>query len=137
MASGSLKVYSPLTLGDRRWKSLEAEVPLRAAEPPSSPESPPFFFLLIYIYFILFIWLLQVAAGRLLGCSIYMGSSSLTRDRTQVPCIGSAESYPLCHQGSPFWIPFLIPSSCCLWICVSFSFAVLRAGSPVIPVPLA
>ena len=29
------------------------------------------------------------------------GSSSPTRDRTQVPCIGSAESYQLDHQGSP------------------------------------
>ena len=32
---------------------------------------------------------------------MYVGSSSLTRDRTQAPCIGSMESYPLCHQGSP------------------------------------
>ena len=29
-------------------------------------------------------------------------SSSLTRDRSRAPCIGSAESYPLDHQGSPF-----------------------------------
>ena len=37
-----------------------------------------------------------------------MGSSSLTRDRTQTPRIGSAESYVLDNQGSPsaltFWI---------------------------------
>ena len=31
----------------------------------------------------------------------HVGSSSLTRDRTQAPSIGSAESYPLDHQGSP------------------------------------
>lgn len=29
-----------------------------------------------------------------------MGSSSLTRDRTQAPCVGSMESYPLDCQGS-------------------------------------
>ena len=27
--------------------------------------------------------------------------SSLTRDRTQAPCSGSVESYPLDHKGSP------------------------------------
>ena len=31
----------------------------------------------------------------------HAGSSSLTRVRTRVPCIGSVESYPLDHQGSP------------------------------------
>ena len=30
-----------------------------------------------------------------------MGSSSLTRDGTQAPCIGNTESWPLDHQGSP------------------------------------
>ena len=33
-------------------------------------------------------------------CVMHVGSSSLTRDRTQAPCIGSMESYPLSHQGS-------------------------------------
>ena len=49
-----------------------------------------------------------VAAGGLLSCSMqtlscsmHVGPSSLTRDRTQAPCIGSMEPYPLCHQGSP------------------------------------
>ena len=32
---------------------------------------------------------------------MHAGSSSLTRNRTQAPCIGSMESYPLDHQGSP------------------------------------
>ena len=36
-----------------------------------------------------------------LSCGMHVGSSSLTRDQTQAPCIGSAESYPLDHQGSP------------------------------------
>ena len=37
---------------------------------------------------------------------MHVGSSSLTRDRTQVPCIGSVESYPLRHQGSSLSIIF-------------------------------
>ena len=44
-------------------------------------------------------WDLLVAACGLLvaACRI----CSLTRDRTRDPCIGSTESYPLDHQGSP------------------------------------
>ena len=42
-----------------------------------------------------------VAAHGLLSCGMHVGSSSLTRDRTLAPCIGSVESYPLDHQGSP------------------------------------
>ena len=38
---------------------------------------------------------------RTLSCGMHAGSSSLTRDPTQAPCIGSEESYPLDHQGSP------------------------------------
>ena len=34
----------------------------------------------------------------------HMRSSSLTRDRTQTPCIGSTASEPLYHQWSPFCI---------------------------------
>ena len=42
-----------------------------------------------------------------LDCSVQglylwlVGSSSLTRNQTQAPCIGRAESQPLGHQGSP------------------------------------
>ena len=64
-----------------------------------------------------------VAAGVLLSCGTWtlscgthVGSSSLTRDQTWSPCIGSAESYPLRHQGSPddifkkFWgSPWCLP----------------------------
>ena len=35
------------------------------------------------------------------SCGMHTGSSSLTRDRTRAPCIGSAESHPLDPQGSP------------------------------------
>ena len=31
----------------------------------------------------------------------HVGSSSQTRDQTQAPCVGSPESQPLDHQGSP------------------------------------
>ena len=31
----------------------------------------------------------------------HVGSSSLTRGQTLAPCSGSAESYPLDHEGSP------------------------------------
>ena len=43
---------------------------------------------------------LVVACG-LLSSGMHAGSSSPTRDWTQAICIGSAESYPLDHQGSP------------------------------------
>ena len=36
-----------------------------------------------------------------LSCGMHDGYSSPTRDRTWAPCIGSMESYPLDHQGSP------------------------------------
>ena len=67
------------------------------------------FFVFCFVIY-LFIWLcwVLVAAGgllssgmRTLSCSMRVGSSSLTRDWTQAPCIGSAESYPLRHQGGP------------------------------------
>ena len=38
---------------------------------------------------------------RALTCGMYAGSSSPTRNRTRASCIGSTESYPLDHQGSP------------------------------------
>ena len=69
---------------------------------------------LIFIY--LFIWLCQVsvAAHRIYfscsmwspqlwhtGCQLWhVGSSSLTRDGTRAPCIGSVKSQLLDHQGS-------------------------------------
>ena len=52
-----------------------------------------------FIYlFIGFRWVLVAAGGLLscgmqtLSCSMHVGSSSLTRDRTRAPCIGSTES---------------------------------------------
>ena len=36
-----------------------------------------------------------------LSCGMHAGSSSPTRGQTRAPCIGSVESYPLDHQGSP------------------------------------
>ena len=43
-----------------------------------------------------------------LSCNMHAGSSSPTRDRTQAPCIGNAEFYPLGHEGSPFMEMFLV-----------------------------
>ena len=49
------------------------------------------------------------AACGIFSCDMHAGSSSPTRDWTWAPCIGSVESYPLDHQGSPspslFWRP--------------------------------
>ena len=36
-----------------------------------------------------------------LSCVMHAGSSSPSRDGTRAPCIGSGESYPLDHHGSP------------------------------------
>ena len=50
-------------------------------------------------------WLqLQHANSRLQ----HVRSSSPTRDRTQVPCIGSSESQPSDHQGSPDFVLFQV-----------------------------
>ena len=57
--------------------------------------------LYLFIYLFIFIWLCQVlVVGRgllscgtqTLSCDMHVGSSSLTRDRTRAPCIGSTES---------------------------------------------
>ena len=54
------------------------------------------------IYLFIYLVVPGLSCGmRTLSCGMHVGSSSLTRDRTWAPCIGSAESYPLHHQGSP------------------------------------
>ena len=63
---------------------------------------------LFYVFMYLFIWLRRVLVAarglfvfacrifsygvRALSCSRHVGSSSLTRHRTQAPCIGNVES---------------------------------------------
>ena len=55
----------------------------------------------IFIYLFIYLAALGLSCGmRSLSCSMRAESSSPTRDRTLVPCIGSMESYPLDHQGS-------------------------------------
>ena len=69
--------------------------------------SPSFFFffkdfsLVFKLFIYLFIWLCQILVAtcgilscdmQTLSCSMHVGSSSLTRDWTQAPCIGSTES---------------------------------------------
>ena len=65
----------------------------------------------------LFIWLrgvlveeggLRSCGMQTLSCGMRVESSSLTRDQTLAPCIGSVESYQLRHQGSPSSPLFLI-----------------------------
>ena len=41
---------------------------------------------------------------RTLSCGMHEGSRSLSREQTWAPCIGSVESYPLDHKGSPYSI---------------------------------
>ena len=55
---------------------------------------------------------------------MHVGSSSPTRARTQAPCIGSAESYPLDDQGSPDRFCFLFLFFSCFFFLKNF-----RAGS--------
>ena len=52
--------------------------------------------------------LIVVVAFRVLSYSM-LGSSSLTRDGTQAPCVGIMKSWTLDHQGSPshFFLFFL------------------------------
>ena len=71
-----------------------------------------FAFLKIFILFIHYLFRLRqvlvatlgifVAACGLLSCSMHVGSNSPTGVQTQAPCIRSAESYPLDHQGRPW-----------------------------------
>ena len=77
-----------------------------------------------------------VGACGLLSCGMRAGFSSPTRARTWAPCIGSAESYPLDHQGSPchffFFIYiylFIYLFIIYLWLC--WVFVSVRGLSPV------
>ena len=80
-----------------------------------------FFFLRnfdLYLFIIyLFIYLFNVL-GRAL-CSMW-DLSSLSRGWTCAPCIGSMDSWPLDHQGSP-WDPLVFS------VCVAVLHAVFRA----------
>ena len=63
---------------------------------------------------------LLVAVCGLLSCGMHAGSSSLIRDWTQAPCIGSVESYPVDHQGSPQHIVLFL--FCFIFVFVFFEF---------------
>ena len=68
------------------------------------PQDLCFFFFNIYLF---------GSSGSQLWCENFqlqhVGSSSLTRDQIWIPCLGTVESQPLDHQGSPlcFLICFL------------------------------
>ena len=71
---------------------------------PAQVTSTLFLYLLSSPHFLIYLFRLcqvLVAACGLLSCGTHAGCSSPTRDRTQVPCIGSVESCTLDHQGSP------------------------------------
>ena len=83
------------------WTQPPARPPHRARCPASSPP-----WLLPSKYFVRYAPLLSVLKKiwpHFAACGILV---SLTRDRTCVPCIGSTDSQPLDHQGSPQrWTP--------------------------------
>ena len=53
----------------------------------------------------------------------HVGSSSLTRDQTCTPCIGSVESQPLDHQRSPILVDYFVPTS--LYLLISYPLIAL------------
>ena len=96
-------------------------------------ESSYSFLFLFFFLLNLFIWLCRVlaAVGGLLSCGtwtlscgMHVGSSSLTRGQTRAPCIGSTESYSLCHRESPsyslFFFFFFKHYFIYLWLCWVF-----------------
>ena len=77
------------------------------------------FFVCLFV-FLKYLFIYLVAPGlscglQTLSCGMRVGSSSLTPDRTWTPCVGSAESHPLHHQGSPRYNIFIHP--CCIRMC--------------------
>ena len=69
---------------------------------PSAFLSLSFLKIFIYLFIYLFIWLCRVLVAarwllscgmQTLSCGMHVGSSSLTRDRSRAPCIGSEESF--------------------------------------------
>ena len=94
-------------------------------------------FLKIICLFIWLCWALVMAFGifnlccsiRIFSCGMqtqlwHVGSSSLTRDQSSVPCIGSTESQPLDHQE----VPLIVILTCIslmtfhLFLCLSCIF---------------
>ena len=63
----------------------------------SNTELGFFFFFSIFIY----LATLGLSCGVRALQFLHVASSSLTRDQTQAPCTGSAQSQPLDHEGSP------------------------------------
>ena len=72
----------------------------------SKIESSNLCFLYLFIYWAA--WVSVVSLG-IFSC----GSSSLTRDGTHIPYIGSEKCWPLDYQGSPQESMFLMSVICC------------------------
>ena len=71
----------------------------------------------VCLFVLFYLCRVLVVACGLLSCGMHAGSSSPTRDRTWAPCIGSVESYPLGHQGSPRGVFCLFVFYLCSWLC--------------------
>ena len=116
--------------------SLLSQLFRPAQEPPYSPQWVINLFMLPFKNLYVFIWLHWIFIAT---CDMWhVGSSSLARDWTQVPCIGCAESLSLDHQGSAFmsfWsvcgiISFNIPTkfgigihSIFFWVAITYSLS--------------
>ena len=107
----------------------------------SCPQGPLSSFILNIIYlFDCVMSLIVVVAFRVLTYSM-LGSSSLTRDGTQAPCVGTVKSWTLDHQGSPsrcwWWFFFFawkrVDADACF---TTLEFATYLSGVTQAPLPL-
>ena len=113
-----------------------SENPGQKSAPHSLDVSVLHLLLYIYIYIFFFLIYLTVLGFR----CWHLSSNSLTRNRTQAPCIGTAESQPLDHQGSPSSFNFnerrlghthfcILPHPISSWICHLESLAYLLVSA--------
>ena len=121
------RLYNHQPLNSRTFPSLQKEIPCLPI-----PLFISLFFFLTFIYFI--IYLFGCVGSQLWHVGLFqlqhVESSSLTRDQTRAPSIGSAESQPLDHQGSPL---YLLASMyfLSLWICLFQTFYINRIMWPL------
>ena len=120
----------------------------QAPGPERATKQPNLFFFLLFFSFLFFFWLHQVLVAvrgllscgmRALSCGMHMGSSSLTRDQTRAPCLGSSESYPLRHQGSPNLLILIVIVKYkatellqCALCCVKHSTCIILLGPHIV-----
>ena len=99
-----------------------------------------YIYIYIYIFFFFFFFFFLIYLTVLGFRCWHLRSNSLTRNRTQAPCIGTAESQPLDHQGSPSSFNFnerrlghthfcILPHPISSWICHLESLAYLLVSA--------